>query len=117
MRISTRSVMVAAALAAATIASSPVFAGSAENVSQRRHVVEIQKLKFVPAELEVSPGDIIVWINQDIAPHTVTAKDKSWGSKTLKRKDEWQTVVSTDMPGAYYCRFHPNMKAMLKVVQ
>ncbi len=116
MRISAGSVVVVAALAASTIAASLVSRVSADNAPQR-HVVEIQKLKFVPAELEVSPGDTVVWINLDIVPHTVTATDKSWDSKTMKKKDEWEMVVGVDTPGAYFCQFHPKMKAILKVVQ
>lgn len=109
--------MVAAALAAATLAVSPNMASAADDTTPRRHVVEIQKLKFVPAMLEVSPGDTIVWVNKDIVPHTITATDKSWDSKTIKKAGEWQMVVEADTPGSYLCRFHPVMKAQFSIVQ
>lgn len=117
MRMSTRLTVVVAALAAATIAASHGLVQAANNGSPRRHVVEIQKFKFIPAELEVSPGDTIVWLNRDIVPHTVTATDKSWDSGAINRTGQWQIVVRNDMPGAYYCRFHPAMKARIRVVQ
>lgn len=117
MRMSTRLTVVVAALAAATIAASLVSANAADNRSPRRHVVEIQKFKFIPAELEVSPGDTIVWINRDIVPHTATASDKSWNSGAINKAGQWQIIVRNDMPGAYYCRFHPAMKARIRVVQ
>ena len=117
MRTLRRPASVAAALAAATLAVFASVADAADNSTPRRHVVEIQKLKFVPATLEVSPGDIIVWINRDIVPHTITATDKSWDSKTIKKAGEWQMVVQADMPGSYLCRFHPVMKAQFSIVQ
>ena len=109
--------MVAAALAVSAIMISANVAVAADNTAPRRHVVEIQKLKFVPEKLEVSAGDTIVWINRDIVPHTITAMDKSWDSKTIKKAGEWQTVVQADTPGAYFCRFHPSMKAQFTIVQ
>jgi len=93
------------------------MADAADNSTPRRHVVEIQKLKFVPAMLEVSPGDTIVWVNRDIVPHTITATDKSWDSKIIKKAGEWQMEVQGDTPGSYLCRFHPVMKARFTIVQ
>ncbi len=112
MRSTVMTVGIAAALAAA-IATTPMDRSSAAD----RHVVEIVKFKFVPDKLEVAPGDTIVWINKDIVPHTVTAADKSWDSATIKKAGEWQTVVRDDMPGTYFCRFHPAMKAQFTVRQ
>ncbi len=112
MRSTAIAVVVSAALAAA-ISATPINPSFAAD----RHVVEIVKFKFVPDKLEVAPGDTIVWINKDIVPHTVTAADKSWDSTTIKKSGEWQTVVSADMPGAYFCRFHPTMKAQFTLRQ
>ena len=117
MWISAKSTVVVAALAAATIAASLVLAQGANKASPRRHVVEIHKFKFIPADVQVSPGDTIVWINRDIVPHTITATDKSWDSGTIKNEGQWQTVIRGDMAGAYYCRFHPAMKAQVRIVQ
>ena len=88
-----------------------------DSSSPRRHVVEIQQFKFVPAKLEVAPGDTIVWINRDIVPHTVTAANESWDSETINKDGEWQTVVRSEMSGDYYCRFHPIMKAQFVILQ
>lgn len=80
------------------------------------HVVEIRDFLFVPDRLEVRAGDQITWINRDIAPHTATAIDASWDSGELGRAEEWQTTVEPDMETEYFCRFHPMMKATLKIL-
>lgn len=80
------------------------------------HVVEIRDFLFVPDRLEVKVGDRITWVNRDIVPHTATALDDSWDSGELGRDEEWQTTVEPGMTTAYFCRFHPMMKAMLRIL-
>lgn len=80
------------------------------------HHVEIRRFKFVPETLSVRQGDTIVWTNHDIAPHTATARDKSWDSGRLKRGATFTATVSEDFDGPYFCRFHPMMKAAIKIV-
>ena len=112
MRAAAISAVIAAALAAAASAAPMSTAIAAE-----RHVVEIVKLKFVPARLEVAPGDTIVWINKDFVPHTITAADNSWDSGAIEKSGEWQTTVRSGMPSDYFCRFHPAMKARFTIKQ
>ena len=101
-------------IAAVAIVTSSPSIHAVEN-SGTRHVVDIRGLKFQPVELVVVPGDIIVWINHDIIPHTATADDKSWDSKSIGKQGEWQTNVEPGMTEEYFCRFHPNMKARLQI--
>lgn len=91
-----------------------VFA-SVTHAETTTHHVEIQKLKFVPATLDVAPGDIIVWTNLDIVPHTVTALDGSWDSGNLDFEAQWSTTVTATMSSSYICRYHPAMKGALGV--
>jgi len=79
------------------------------------HQVEIRDFSFAPASIEVSPGDTITWTNHDIAPHTATAKDKSWDTGIIRKGESKSHLVTSDMTGAYYCRFHPNMKAQISL--
>ena len=106
-------VLIVAALAA-TIAFHPAL--QAEATEEQRVVVEIRNLKFVPATLVVSTGDVVVWKNMDIVPHTVTSKDESWDSGTIEADGEWETIVTEDMLRDYYCRFHPSMIASLDII-
>ncbi len=97
----------------ATIAFSSWHEGEA--ASGRRFVIEIRGFEFVPETPAVKPGDVIVWVNKDIVPHTITAKDGSWDSGLIKTGGEWQMVVEDETSQAYYCRFHPSMIARLDI--
>lgn len=77
------------------------------------HIVEIKQFKFIPEQLTVRPGDTIKWINRDIAPHTATAKDRTWDTKRLKKGEAMSIVVTKAMKTDYFCLYHPHMKAKL----
>ena len=64
---------------------------------------------------DVKPGDVIVWVNKDVVPHTVSAKDGSWDSGLIKSGGAWETVVDDDTFQAYFCKFHPSMVAGLDI--
>ena len=100
----------AAALAAAAVLSLGAAAAAA---GQDRVVIEIRDFAFVPERPEISPGDIVVWKNLDIVPHSATASDGSWDSGLIAAGGSWEAVVTEDMALAYYCRYHPSMEATL----
>lgn len=81
----------------------------------QRIVVEIRSLEFLPGSQPIKPGDVVVWRNMDIVPHTATAKDDSWDSGLIEAGGEWETVITDEMTQAYYCRFHPSMTATLGI--
>jgi plastocyanin len=76
--------------------------------------VLIEGFKFVPEKLEVAAGDTVVWKNEDIVPHTATAK-KIFDSKNLDKGQSWSYVVKQKGTFAYICTYHPTMKAELTV--
>jgi len=77
------------------------------------HVVEITGFKFVPETVSVKVGDTITWINKDIVPHTATANDATFDTGTLSKNESGSITVTHDQTLAYYCKFHPMMKATL----
>ena len=81
----------------------------------RTHTIAVRNFAFVPAELSVSPGDTIVWSNTDFVPHTATASDKSWDSRSIDANGSWRFVARTAGRHGYYCAFHPTMKASIVV--
>ena len=81
----------------------------------QRIVVEIKSFKYRPKTPEVKAGDVIVWVNKDVVPHTVTAKDDSWNSGLIKSGGSWETVVGDDTFHDYFCKFHPSMIGGLEV--
>jgi plastocyanin len=82
--------------------------------------VTIAKLVYAPAETTLHVGDTIEWINNDPIAHTATAAKNAPGGS-------WEVMLpagksaSMQMMTAgtidYYCRFHPNMKARLIVLE
>jgi len=76
--------------------------------------ITINNLVFAPAEVSAKVGDTIEWINKDVFAHTATARNGDFDVVTPPKK----TVTSVlRKAGAieYYCRYHPNMKAVLTI--
>jgi len=88
-------------------------AAQVEWLSTVEHVLPIQS--FVYGQLAVPPriGDTLTWVNKDIVPHTATADDGSWDSGEIAPGDRWSMTLTADTAPAYYCVFHPHMKATL----
>jgi plastocyanin len=78
------------------------------------HRIAIRAMQFEPASLDVARGDVVVWTNEDIVPHTVTAAGV-FDSQSLTNKQEWRYTTANAGEYAYGCTFHPTMKATLTV--
>jgi plastocyanin len=72
-------------------------------------------MKFSPETLQVKRGDVVVWANKDLFPHTATADGKAFDSASIDAEKRWQYVASARGEYAYSCTFHPTMKARLIV--
>ena len=76
--------------------------------------VVMENLVVSPAEVSAKVGDTVEWINKDVFAHTATARNGDFDVNIAPKK----TVTSVlKKPGTveYYCRFHPNMKAVLTI--
>ena len=80
----------------------------------RHHRVEIRAMKFAPAELTVSRGDVIEWVNLDAFPHTATAAG-SFDSASIATQGTWQYTADQAGSFAYVCTMHPTMAGTLVV--
>ncbi len=83
--------------------------------SPREHHVRIEKFRFVPATLEVRPGDTITWTNRDIAPHTATSNDGGWDTELIAQNQSKSIVVTKSFASNYVCAYHPKMKGNIKL--
>jgi plastocyanin len=87
-------------------------------VSVPAHAATIQiimeNLVISPAETPAKVGDTIEWINKDVFAHTATARDGDF-DVTLPPNKTMTLVLKKAGTVDYYCRFHPNMKAVLKI--
>ena len=78
------------------------------------HMVVIDNMKFGPMPAQVRAGDRIIWVNRDIAPHTATAKDGSF-NVDLAPGTRKAIAVRRASTTTVICRYHPGMRAILKV--
>jgi plastocyanin len=85
-------------------------------VPARAATVEItmENLEIVPHEVSAKVGDTVTWVNKDVFAHTATANNGDF-DVSLPAKKTGSLVLMKSGTVDYYCRFHPNMKATLKI--
>lgn len=71
-------------------------------------------LVFAPSEVSARVGDTIEWINEDVFAHTATARNGDF-DVMMPPKKTVTSVLKKAGTIEYFCRFHPNMKAVLKI--
>jgi plastocyanin len=107
--------LAAAALSVPAAASAAGPAASEPARDTPVHTVTIAGMQFSPAALQVRRGERIEWVNTDLVPHTVTARDGSFDSKTIAAGAAWAWVPTRTASVAYACAYHPAMTASLTV--
>ena len=76
--------------------------------------IVMQNLDISPAEASAKVGDTVEWVNKDILAHTATARNGDF-DVTLQPNKSGSFVLKKAGNVDYYCRFHPNMRATLKI--
>jgi plastocyanin len=76
--------------------------------------ITMDNLVVSPAETSAKVGDTIEWINKDVFAHTATAKSGDFDVMLPPKKSATFVLKKAGIVD-YYCRYHPNMKATLKV--
>ncbi|SFH67374.1 cupredoxin domain-containing protein [Bradyrhizobium sp. Gha] len=76
--------------------------------------IVMENLVISPAEASAKVGDTIELVNKDVLTHTATARNGDFDVMMPPKKTATYVL---EKPGSvdYYCRFHPNMKATLKI--
>ena len=101
---------------------SPLFAAAAwallsvpspAAAAPRTHTIIVDKMKFGPLPGNVSKGDIIVWDNRDMVRHSATAKGRFDVDLPAGKKVRMRVTAAGTFP--VLCKYHPGMKAVLKV--
>ena len=77
--------------------------------------IVIEDFVFKPAEITISPGTKVTWVNKDEAPHTATSVDKKFNSGGLDTDDKFSFVFNDKGEYPYFCALHPHMKATITV--
>jgi plastocyanin len=105
----------ALALGASWVLGVALVAAPATAAAQARmHEVVIQGLLYVPETLAVRPGDVVVWINKDPFPHTVTAPG-AFDSGPIAAGKSWRFTARRAGAHPYLCTLHSTMKGTLRV--
>jgi plastocyanin len=86
-----------------------------EAKQDNQQTVSIQDFNFSPATLTVDTGTTVTWINQGNAPHTVTADNGSFDSKTLQPGQSFSHTFQSPETVAYHCEIHRQMTASVTV--
>src|SRR5215475_2685703 len=76
--------------------------------------ISMENLAITPGEVSAKVGDTIEWTNKDVFAHTATARNGDF-DVNLPPKKTVTSVLNKAGTVEYYCRFHPNMKAVLKI--
>jgi len=92
----------------------PLAIGSSASVFAETIQITMENLVIAPAVSSAKVGDTIEWVNKDIFDHTATARNGDW-DVNLPSKKTGAEVLKKAGNIDYYCRFHPNMKATLRV--
>ncbi len=92
-----------------------VTAGTAQTSLGTVHDVEIRGFAFDPSDLTIRPGDTVRWTNQDFAPHTATADDRSWDTGVIASGESASITFDEADVHPYHCDIHPSMTARISV--
>ncbi|MEP6837567.1 MAG: cupredoxin domain-containing protein [Bradyrhizobium sp.] len=76
--------------------------------------IVMENLVVSPAEVAAKVGDTVEWINKDVFAHTATARNGDF-DVAMPPKKTVTSVLKKAGVIEYYCRFHPNMKAVLNI--
>jgi plastocyanin len=77
-------------------------------------LITMENLVIAPTEVSAKVGDTLELINKDILAHTATARNGDFDVAMPPKKTVTYVLKKAGMI-EYYCRFHPNMKAVLNV--
>jgi plastocyanin len=76
--------------------------------------ITMENMVISPAETSAKVGDTLELINKDALVHSATARNGDF-DVTMPPKKTVTMVLKKPGTIDYYCRFHPNMKAVLTV--
>lgn len=82
-------------------------------------VIDIQNAAFSPANINVTQGATVEWVNLDSISHTSTAiYTDTWNSGVIPPGGHFTMAFTNVAPGTYYyeCEVHPFMTGQINVL-
>jgi plastocyanin len=105
----------AAAFVLAGAGTGGAVSATPDTAAPGTHVVTMENMRFNPQSLTVHKGERIVWLNSDLVPHTATAKNNAFDSRSIAPQATWSLVTAKPGTYAYVCSFHPVMTGTIVV--
>lgn len=78
-------------------------------------VIVINRLSYTQPDIEVAAGTTIIWRNDDLLEHTVTADDGTFQSGMIPIGRSWSHTFNSPGTFSYHCTPHPFMKGRVVV--
>jgi plastocyanin len=107
------------AVAQSSESPSPVPAASAAAVPSPEpspiSTIHIKNFAFVPDTVTIRAGQVVRFVQDDGAAHTVTAADKLFDSGNLDKGQSWSHAFDKAGTYAYLCAYHPTMRGTVIV--
>ena len=109
----------AAIALAMAVASGPLaWAAKADERAAAKAVeINVDNFAFKPAEVTISPGTTIRWINHDEIPHTIVDQGLAFKSSALDTDESYTHVFAAAGEITYFCSLHPHMIGRVIVQQ
>ena len=85
----------------------PVAAGSGD--------VQMVDFAFSPTQVTVAAGGSVAFVNAGLAPHTATARDKSFDSGMVQPGGSYRASFPTPGTFSFFCTIHPDMTGTVLV--
>jgi len=99
---------------AAAAVALPVLATAAR--AQTTHTVTIKNMAFSPANLTISAGDTVTWVNEDGARHSAwDDSGNAFDTGLLGRGESASLTFGSAGSFSYRCRPHGNMRGTITV--
>ncbi len=88
----------------------------AETAPENATHVDIAKMKYAPANIEVEEGTVVVWTNNDALPHNVQIGDPNKIVGDMLRAGQTMAIKFNSAGDySYICTPHPFMKGKVTV--
>lgn len=83
--------------------------------TQPANVVRISDFQFSPAQLTVSAGQEVTWVNCGPSGHSSTSDNDAWDSNILPQYATFRRTFTQAGNNPYHCEPHPSMRATIVV--
>jgi plastocyanin len=97
------------------VATSVWHAAGVRAESTKTIEIHIDNFAFTPAEVTISPGTTVTWVNRDDIPHAIAEKGLAFKSKAMDTDESFTHTFDAAGEIDYFCSLHPHMTGKIIV--